>query len=208
MRKVNPGLRAVLEYGPLAVFFVAFLWLRSGSIHLGGVAYSGVVGATVVFVPVLIASTLALWALTGKLSVMQVLTLVLVVVFGGLSIWLNDPRFFKMKPTIIYLLFAGLLGLGVLLGRDWLKVALGAAVPLQAQGWRILTRRLILFFLLLAGANEIIWRATEPGGFAGLMLSDLAWVNFKTFGLPAATFLFFLLNSRVFTRYALPKDQD
>ena len=208
MRKVNPELKAVLEYGPLVVFFLAFLWLRSGSIHLGGVTYSGVVGATVVFVPVLIASTLALWALTGKLSVMQVLTLVLVVVFGGLSIWLNDPRFFKMKPTIIYLLFAGLLGFGAVLGRDWLQLAIGAAVPLQAQGWRILTWRLIWFFLLLAGANEIIWRATEPGGFAGLSLSDLAWVNFKTFGLPGATFMFFLLNSRVFTRYALPKDQD
>lgn len=208
MRKVNPWLKATLEYGPLIVFFVAFLWLKSGSIHLGGVTYSGVVGATVVFVPVLVLATLALWALTGKLSVMQVVTLALVVVFGGLSIWLNDPRFFKMKPTIIYLLFAGLLGLGALMGRNWLQVAIGAAVPLQAQGWRILTWRLIVFFLLLAAANEVIWRATEPGGFAGLTLSDLAWVNFKTFGLPAATFLFFVLNSRLFTRYALPKDQD
>lgn len=208
MRKVNPLLKSVLEYGPLVVFFAAFMWLKSSSIHLAGNEYSGVVGATLVFVPVLVASTLALWALTGKLSVMQILTLVLVVVFGGLSVWLNDPRFFKMKPTIIYLLFAGLLGLGALLGRNWLELAIGAAVPLQPQGWRILTWRLIVFFLLLAIANEVVWRATEPGGFAGLVLSDQAWVNFKTFGMPAATFAFFVLNSRLFSRYALPKDHD
>ena len=208
MRNINPGLKAALEYGPLVVFFLAFLLLKERTISLGGNDYGGVVGATLVFVPVLVVCTLAQWALTGKLSVMQVLTLVLVLVFGGLSIWLNDPRFFKMKPTIIYAIFAGLLALGLALGRNWLELVMGGALPLTHEGWRTLTIRLIWFFVALAALNEVLRRATDPGGFMGLVLTDQAWVNFKTFGLTAATFLFFIANSRLFSRHALPKDGD
>lgn len=108
MSKHLSWLKPLLELGPLVLFFVVFMRLRDKTVMLWGTEYSGFIVATLIFVPVLIASTLALWWLTGRLSPMQIATLVLVIVFGGLSIWLNDPRFFKIKPTIIYLLFAAI----------------------------------------------------------------------------------------------------
>ena len=85
-------------------------------------------------VPLLVLSTGALWALTGKLSRMQVATVVLVVIFGGLSVWLNDDRFFKMKPTLIYLLFGTALGIGLLRGESWLRAVMEGLMPLRQEG--------------------------------------------------------------------------
>lgn len=195
-RKINPWLKAGLEFGPILAFFIAFGRLKERTFTLGGTEYSGFILATAVFVPLLVATTLVLWRLTGRLSAMQIATLVLVVVFGGLTIWLNDPRFLKMKVTLIYLLFAGLLTLGMVLGKSWLALVMDEVLPLTAQGWRILTWRLIGFFLGLAVLNEVIWRT----------MSDQAWVNFKTFGLSALVFGFFMAQTRLFARHAPPKD--
>jgi intracellular septation protein len=123
---------------------------------------------------------------------MQVATIVLVTVFGGLTVWLNDERFFKMKPTIIYALFAGMLGVGLLRGRSWLQYVMDGVLPLKHEGWMVLTRRLALFFAVLAVSNEVVWR----------MMSTDAWVNFKTFVLPLALFGFFMTQGKVFERYA------
>ena len=196
-RKINPWLKAALEFGPLVLFFLVFSRFRDHVVSFGGREYSGFILATLVFIPVLVASTLLLWRLTGRLAPMQIATLVLVVVFGGLSVWLNDPRFFKMKPTLIYLIFAGLVGLSLALRRNWLELVMSEALPMRPEGWRILTLRMALLFLGLAVANELVWR----------LMSDSAWVNFKTFGLPALMVGFFILNARLFERYALPKDQ-
>ena len=113
-KKINPMLKTGLEMGPIVAFFVAYLWLREKTIAIGGTEYEGFIIVTAGFVPLMMLTNFALWRLTGKLSKMQIATLVLVVVFGGLSIWFNDERFFKMKPTIIYMLFAGILGVGLL----------------------------------------------------------------------------------------------
>jgi intracellular septation protein len=191
-KKINPYLKLALELGPVALFFAGYLRLRDQTFSLGGVEYDGFIVITALFVPVMVATTLILWRLTGKLSQMQLVTLVLVVVFGGLSVWLNDERFFKMKPTMIYLLFAGVLGFGLLRGQSYLRSVLGEALPLQDAGWMILTRRLTLFFAALALANELVWR---------LMSTD-SWVSFKTFGLTAAVFLFFLTQGRLLSRHA------
>lgn len=197
-RKINPWLKAGLEFGPLILFFVVFMRLRDKTLTIAGTEYSGFIVATLVFIPVLVASTLALWRLTGKLAPMQIATLVLVVVFGGLSVWLNDPRFFKMKPTIIYLIFAALLGFSLIRRRNWLELVMSEALPMQPEGWRILTVRMTLLFLGLAIANEIVWRT----------MSETAWVNFKTFGLPAIMVVFFVANSKLFERYASPRDGE
>ncbi|QFQ87185.1 septation protein A [Paracoccus kondratievae] len=197
-RKINPWLKAALDLGPLVLFFVVFMRFRDQTVTLAGREYSGFIFATLVFVPVLVICTLALWRLTGRLSPMQIATLVLVVVFGGLSIWLNDPRFFKMKPTIIYLIFAALLGASLILRRNWLELVMSEALPMRAEGWRILTLRMTLLFLGLAIANEAVWR----------LMSETAWVNFKTFGLPAIMVVFFVANSRLFERHALPRDSE
>ncbi|MDT1061845.1 inner membrane-spanning protein YciB [Paracoccus sp. CPCC 101403] len=197
-RKIHPLLKPALEIGPLIVFFVLFMRMRDKTVMLGGTEYGGFIIATLVFIPVLVLSTLVLWRLSGRISPMQIATLVLVIVFGGLSVWLNDPKFFKMKPTMIYLLFAGLLGLSLLLRKNWLQLVMSEALPMQDEGWRILTWRLAALFLALAVANEIVWRG----------MSETAWVNFKTFGLPAIMVVFFVLNARLFERHALPKDGE
>lgn len=196
MSKQGSGkLRALLEYGPLLVFFVAFLLLRDKTLMIMGREYSGFIVATLIFIPVLILSTLGLWKVTGKLSPMQVATLVLVIVFGGLSVWLNDPRFFKMKPTIIYLLFAGILGYAWLAGKNWLEAVLSEALPMRAEGWRKLTARMALMFLALAFANELVWRT----------MSETNWVYFKTFGLPLLLFVFLMGNAGLFKEYGLDR---
>ncbi len=191
-KKINGTLKFALEMGPLLAFFAAYLLLKDRSFTIGGTDYRGFVLITAGFVPVLIASTAALWWLTGKLAVMQVVTVVLVVVFGGLTVWFNDGDFFKMKVTIIYTLFAAILGFGLLRGKSYLALVMSEVMPLQPEGWMILTRRLALFFAALAILNEVIWR-----NFA-----EQTWVYFKTFGLTAAVFAFFIAQSGILTRFA------
>lgn len=196
-RKINPWLKIGLELGPVIAFFVAFSRLKDQSVTIGGTAYDGFIVATAAFIPLMIAATVLLWWLTGRLALMQIVTLVLVVVFGGLSVWFNDKHFFKMKPTIIYLLFAGLLGWGLMRGKSYLALVMEEVMPLTHEGWMTLTRRLTAFFLGLAVLNEVIWRT----------MSDEAWVNFKTFGLTAAVFLFFLAQGGLMRRHGTGEDK-
>lgn len=196
-RTVHPALKMGLELGPVVLFFAGYMKLRDQTVTLAGTDYSGFLVMTAAFIPVMLLTTGLLWWLTGKLSKMQIATVVLVVVFGGLSVWFKDERFFKMKPTMIYLLFGGLLGIGLLRGQSYLKLVMEEALPLQAEGWMILTRRLCAFFFALAIANEAIWRN----------FSTETWVNFKTFGLTAALFLFFMTQGGVLNRYGIEEDK-
>lgn len=195
-KKLSPLIKMGLELGPIVLFFIGYLKLKDQSFMIGGTSYDGFILVTAAFVPLILISTGLLWWLTGKLSKMQIVTAVLVVVFGGLSVWFNDDRFFKMKPTMIYLLFGGVLGFGLLRGQSYLKHVMEEVMPLQHQGWMILTKRLTVFFLGLAVLNEVVWRT----------MSTDAWVNFKTFGLTAAVFAFFMTQGGVFQRYA--KDEE
>lgn len=196
-RKIHPGLKLALELGPIVLFFVGYVKLKDQALTVMGTEYSGFILMTALFIPLMLLTTGILWALTGKLSKMQIATVVLVVVFGGLSVWLKDERFFKMKPTMIYLLFGGALGVGLLRGQSYLKLVMEEALPLQPEGWMILTRRLTAFFFALAVANEAVWR----------LMSTEAWVNFKTFGLTAALFLFFMTQGGVLTRYGIEEEK-
>jgi len=191
--KIKPLLKTVLELGPIVAFFVAYLLLKDNVYTIGGRAYDGFILVTAGFIPLLLITTTALWRLTGKLSKMQVVTLLLVIVFGGMSVWLNDDRFFKMKPTLIYLIFGAILGLGLLRRRSYLQSVMDETMPLQREGWLILTRRLMMLFFVLAIANEAVWR----------LMSTEAWVYFKTFGLSAAVFGFFITQGRVFSEYGI-----
>ncbi len=196
--KLNPMLKLGLELGPIVLFFAGFRFFKDRSFHILGTDYSGFIVMTAIFVAMIIASTALVWKLTGTLSKMQLMTLVLVVVMGGLSVWLNDERFIKMKPTLLYLAFGAILGFGLLRKESYLKVVMEEALPLQTEGWMILTRRLCAFFFALAIANEVIWR----------LLSTEAWVNFKTFGLTIALFAFFMTQSKLLQRYAVETDAD
>ena len=179
-KKINPLLKSALELGPIIAYFVAYLWLKEKTFSIGGTDYEGFIVVTAGFIPVLLLATGALWALTGKLNRMQVVTVVLVIVFGGLSVWFNDDRFFKMKPTMIYLLFGGILSFGLFRGRSYLQYVMEGLMPLRQEGWMILTRRVTLMFAGLAVANEFVWRT----------MSTEAWVKIETFAFPIALFLF------------------
>ncbi|NEY90615.1 inner membrane-spanning protein YciB [Tabrizicola oligotrophica] len=196
-KKINPVLKMALELGPIILFFAGFSRMKDQTFHIAGNEYSGFIVMTGVFIALIIATTGLLWALTGKLSRMQLMTLILVVVMGGLSVWLNDERFIKMKPTLLYLAFGGILGAGLLQGKSYLSSVMEEALPMQPEGWMILTRRLTAFFFALAVANEAVWR----------LMSTEAWVNFKTFGLTAALFGFFMAQSRLFERYGIKDDR-
>jgi intracellular septation protein len=197
-RKINPVLKFALEFGPILAFFVGYLRLKDDTFTISGTEYDGFIVVTAAFVPLLLISTGILWALTGHLSRMQVVTAVLVVVFGGLSVWFNDDRFFKMKPTLIYVIFAGILGFGLMKGRSYLEYVMEGMIPLTSEGYMILTKRITFFFLGLAVANEVIWRT----------MSTDAWVNFKTFGLSAAIFAFFMTQGGLFAKYSSEESED
>lgn len=197
-KPVNPIVKLVIELVPIVVFFVAYGRMKGETFHLAGHDYNAFILLTAAFIPMMLVSTGLLWWLTGKLSKMQIATLVLVVVMGGLSVWFNDERFFKMKPTIIYLLFGGALGVGLLQGKSYLKLVIEEVLPMKDEGWMILTRRICLFFFGLAIANEIVWRT----------LSTEAWVTFKTFVLTAALFAFFISQGKLMERYASEDKPD
>ena len=196
-KKINPIVKLLLELGPIVVFFVAYSKLKDQAFTYGGTEYSGFIAVTAIFVPLLALTTFILYRMTGKISIMQILTLVIVVVFGGLAIWFNDERFFKMKPTMIYLLFAGMLGFGLMRGQSYLQLVMDEAMPLKHEGWMILTKRLCLFFMALAVANEAVWRT----------MSTDTWVNFKVFGLTAAVFIFFMTQGKLMQKYAIEEDE-
>ncbi|CUI65794.1 inner membrane-spanning protein YciB [Cognatishimia activa] len=197
-KPINPTLKMALELGPIILFFVGYLKFRDQSFLIGGTAYDGFILVTAAFVPLIALSSFILWRLTGHLSKMQIATVVLVTVFGGLSVWLNDDRFFKMKPTMIYLLFGGVLGFGLLRGQSYLKFVMEEALALRNEGWMILTKRLTAFFIGLAVLNEVIWRTQSTD----------TWVYFKTFGLTAAVFLFFMTQAGVLSRYAIEEEGE
>lgn len=189
-------MKNLLEYIPIAVFFVVFIFFKDDKVLLFGRDLSGFVLATLVFVPLVVIATAVSWFVLKEVSRIQLLTLVLVVVFGGMTIFFNDERFLKIKPTLIYCLFSIILLFGIFRKTSYLASLLGKALPLSYDGWMILTRRMAYFFLFLAAANEFVWRTQ----------STETWVYFKTFGLTIAMFAFFITQYSVFKTYGDFKD--
>lgn len=197
-KEINPFVKLLLEMGPIVLFFVAYMRMKENVYTISGTEYDGFILVTAGFVLLLIVTTGLLWLLTGKLSRMQIATLVMVVLFGGMTVWLNDDRFIKMKPTMIYLLFGATLGFGLLRGSSYLQYVMEGMMPLQDAGWMILTKRLMIFFFGLAILNELIWRTS----------STETWVYFKTFGLTLAMFGFFMTQSKLLQNYGTDKDSS
>ena len=181
-KPINPILKQVLELGPTILFFVIYLKIKEDTFVIGGTEYTGFIIAALVFVPILLVAMGILWALTGKLSRMQVFTAFMVIFFGGLTAWFNDERFFKMKTSIVYGLFAALLGIGLMRGQSYLAYVMNELMPMQQEGWMILTRRLCGMFAFLAIANEFVWRT----------MSTDAWVKIETFGFPVLLMAFLM----------------
>jgi intracellular septation protein len=195
-KTVNPVLKQVLELGPTVIFFLIYLRIKDEVYTFAGTDYSGFIVATIVFVPILLVAMGILWILTGKLSRIQVFTAFMVIFFGALTAWFNDERFFKMKTSIVNGLFAVILGIGLLRGKSLLQYVMGDMIPMEQEGWMILTKRLAFGFAVLAVANEIVWRT----------MSTDAWVKIETFAFPAALFLFLWAQIVMLQKYVIEPD--
>ena len=197
-REINPILKQVLELGPTLAFFVLYIRIKDDVFTFGGTEYTGFIVAAVVFVPILLVAMGILWALTGKLSRMQVFTAFMVIFFGGLTAWFNDERFFKMKTTIVYGLLALILTVGLLRGRSWLEYVMADMMPMRHAGWMILTKRLAMAFGVLAVVNEVIWRN----------MSTDAWVKIETFAFPVALMVFLFWQFAQLQPYVIEEGED
>ena len=193
--KERPFSKLILEMGPLIIFFVCYYNApipENLKNDLEEANLFKIIFATKIFVPAILVALFIGWFQTKKIAKMPLITAILVVVFGGLTIWLNNPIFIKMKPTLIYLIFSAILGYGLLKKKIYLKILMGPAIPMNEEGWLILSKRFVGFFVLLAFTNEIIWR----------FFSQDFWVNFKTFGLPILLILFMVLQFNLFNKYS------
>jgi intracellular septation protein len=197
--QLNPSLKLALDLGPLLLFFLAnsrpalFLPLVSPilPVDVASGERAGIFVATAVFMAAVVIALAISYALTRHLPVMPLVTAAVVLVFGSLTLVLHDELFIKLKPTIIYLLFGGVLLGGLALGKPVLGMVFDSVFHLTAEGWRRLTLRWALFFFALAILNEIVWRTQSTD----------VWVNFKVFGVVPLTFLFAALQYPLMTKY-------
>jgi intracellular septation protein len=173
-------LRILVEWGPLVSFFIAN-------------ARGGIFWGTGVFMAATAVALAVSWTMTRKLAMVPLIGAVFVAVFGGLTLWLQNETFIKVKVTLINALFGTILLSGLFFGKQLLKLVLGEALKMDDEGWRILTLRWGLFFFALAGLNEIVWRAVS---------TDL-WVNFKVFGILPLTLLFALSQAPLMNRHMI-----
>ena len=179
-RKPHPLFKLATELGPLLVFF-------------GVNARFQLFAATAAFMVAIVAAMIASYVVTRHVPVMALVTGIIVLVFGTLTLVLHDETFIKVKPTIIYGLFALVLGGGLLFGRSLIAIMFDQMFNLTPQGWRILTMRWTLFFLAMAFLNEAIWR-TQTTDF---------WVAFKAFGVIPLTMIFAITQMPLIKRYHL-----
>ena len=209
MTKASPSFRAVIDYGPLAVFFLAnFLLPAAVAVRIVSGVSDVLVGlppeqtktiarvlvATAAFVVATLAAMIAAQVKLRRVPPMLWISGGLVVVFGGLTLWFRDERFLQMKPTLVYLMLAAVLAFGLATGRPLLQALLGSAYPgLSEAGWRKLTRNWALFFVAMAVANEVVWR------WFGWDI----WVAYKLWGAIPLTLLFAVANVPMLLRHGL-----
>ena len=204
--EINPLLKLVLELGPLMLFFWAnsrpqlFAPLLAPVLPASLITgeHAGIFAATAVFMVAVVISLVVFWMTIKRLPVMPVVSAIVVVVFGGLTLAFQNETFIKLKPTIIYVLFGGALLGGLAFNKPLLAVVFDTVFTLTEEGWRKLTLRWALFFLALAVLNEIVWRT----------MSTDTWVSFKVFGVLPLTFIFAAFQYPLLKRYDPSGDPD
>ena len=172
--------KLLIDIGPLAIFFIFY---TRGDLK----------SAIIPFMIATIIAVLFSYIMEKKIPIMPTVGAFIILIFGGLTIYFDNEVFFKMKPTIINLLFALILYGGVIIKKPFLKLLLGAAIKLEDEGWKILTQRWISFFIALAILNEIVWRTQS---------TDI-WVNFKVFGILPITFIFTMTQFPLIKKYQI-----
>jgi intracellular septation protein len=176
----RPLVKLGIEYGPVIVFFLT--WYVKGIF----VATGALMAATLLAVA-------ASWLLMKRVPPMLLVTAALVMSFGALTIYLNDATFIKMKPTILYILFASILAGGLIWRKPLLKTVFGEIFQMKDEGWRVLTYRFIGFFACLAVMNEIVWRN----------FSEATWIGFKSFGVMPLMVVFMMLQITLISKYQI-----
>ena len=172
--------KLLIDIGPLAVFFYFY-------------SKNGLQNSILPFMIATVIAVLFSYILEKKIPIMPTVGAGIVLLFGGLTIYFDNDIFFKMKPTIINVLFAVILYGGILINKPLLKYLLGAALKLEETGWKILTQRWIGFFIALAILNEIVWRTQSTD----------VWVNFKVFGILPITFIFTMTQFPLIKKYQI-----
>jgi intracellular septation protein len=183
-KALNPTVKLVLELGPLALFFAAYSKL-------------GIFAATGVLMACVMVTLGVSYAMLRRIPVMPLVTAVIVLIFGSLTLFFHDETLIKIKPTALYLLFAAALFAGLWLRKPLLKILFDGALHVTEEGWLKLTWRWAFFFVALAILNEIVWRTQS---------TDL-WVKFKTFGFLPLTLLFALVQAPLIMRYETKEQQ-
>ncbi len=178
--QLNPLLKLVLDLGPLLLFFFAN-------------SRYGIFAATATFMVAVLAALAVSYVMTRHLPIMPVVTAIIVVVFGGMTLILHDATFIKVKPTIIYALFGAVLLGGLVFNKPLLGIVFDSLFHLTDEGWRKLTWRWAIFFFVLAGLNEVVWRNASTN----------VWVDFKVFGVTPLTFVFAALQYPLMKKYEL-----
>ena len=196
---IHPLLKFALELGPLLVFFFLNSKGEALAVRFPVLQAFGepIFMATAAFMVAMVVALSLSMILTRTIPVMPLVTGVVVLVFGGLTLYLHNDTFIKMKPTIVNLLFGGILLTGLAFGKSLLAYVFDSAFQIKAEGWRILTWRWAVFFLFLAVVNEVVWR----------FYSTDFWVSFKVWGVMPMTMVFAMFQMRVVTRYALPDEE-
>ncbi|MCX2695246.1 MULTISPECIES: septation protein A [Ochrobactrum] len=196
-KEVPPLLKLALELGPLLVFFFANARGESLIEHFPVLAQIGepIFLATALFMVATVIALAISWSMTRTLPMMPLISGIVVLVFGALTLWLHNDTFIKMKPTIVNTLFGAILLGGLLFGKSLLGYVFDSAFRLDAEGWRKLTFRWGLFFIFLAVVNEVVWRN----------FSTDAWVSFKVWGIMPITIVFTLSQMPLIQKHTLPE---
>ena len=184
-RKMPTMVKLAVEIGPLAVFFITN-------------SKAGIFNATIGFMVAITIALAVAWMFERRIPTLPLVTGVVVMVFGGLTLWLQDETFIKLKPTIVNVCFAFAIFAGLALKRNYVKTVMGSMINMDDEGWRKLAWRWGGFFLVMALVNEAVWRNVS---------TDM-WVNFKVFGFLPITFVFAMFQVPMMNKHSLDKDEE
>ena len=185
VRKMPTMVKLAVEIGPLAVFFITN-------------SKAGIFNATIGFMVAITIALIVAWMFERRIPTLPLVTGVVVMVFGGLTLWLQDETFIKLKPTIINAAFAFAIFVGLALKKNYIKTVMGSMMKMDDEGWRKLAWRWAFYFLFMAVVNELVWRN----------VSTDVWVNFKVFGYLPMTFVFAMAQMPLMNRHSLDKEDD
>ncbi len=185
IRKLPQYLKLAIDIGPLAVFFIVN-------------SQAGIFAATAAFMVVILIALGIAWSYERRLPTLPLVTAVVVMVFGGLTLWLQDETFIKLKPTIVNAFFAAAIFGGLAFGKNYVRTVMGAMMNMDDTGWLKLAKRWGGFFVFMALLNEAVWRTVETD----------TWVNFKVFGILPLTFLFAISQVPLMQKHAVEEKSD